>query len=102
MSSRGTSVIDTHWLDPVLDAALPLLDREPEGTYAVVAANDSARTITLRDRPYTTKAAAARVQTLLANEGHRAYMAVRFKGTDYLMGRHGGIDMIYRQREVLA
>ncbi len=87
------------FLHDALDAALLLLDANPEGTYIVVAANDDARTVAPVEHVYASKSAAAGAQTRLVNDGYRAYLAVRHDGADYLMGRFGGVDMIYLARE---
>lgn len=87
------------FLHAALDGALPVLHASPEGTYTVVAANDSAGgQILPAERPYASKSAAAAQQTRLMGQGYRAYLALRSKDTDYLMGHFDGVTTIYLSR----
>jgi hypothetical protein len=89
---------DNGFLHDALDAAAPVLNERPDGTYVVVACNDQDGTIQTGTVTRSKRSAAAR-QSRVVNNGFRGYMAVRFGDTDYLMGRFDGVDMIYLSRE---
>lgn len=90
------------FLHDALDGALDVLSTNPEGTYTVVAANDSTGQVIPAERAYASKAAAASRQTRLVGEGYRAYLALRSRGTDYLMGHFDGATMIYLSRPAVT